>query len=85
MSAHDPRSVMTLADLDPGDHACISRLYSEKKDALKKLIAMGLLPKTRLRLLRRKPTYVFSVGNARFAVDADLARTIFVEREHAAV
>lgn len=76
----DARSVATLADLCAGERAKISRLHTQNRQTLKRVIAMGLLPKTELTLLRRSPTYVFSVGNARFAIDVELARLIYVKK-----
>ena len=45
---------------------------------LKKLIAMGLLPDTPITLIGKKPAYLFSIQNSRFAVDEELAKNIFI-------
>jgi Fe2+ transport system protein FeoA len=72
---------MTLADLAPGQGACVLGLHHPDGGGrhARRLMAMGVLPGTRLRLLRRSPAFVFQLGHSQFAVDADLAKAIMVQ------
>ncbi|MEI6809119.1 MAG: FeoA family protein [bacterium] len=47
---------------------------------MQKLMAMGILPRTELNLMRRTPTIVFQTGKTQFAIDAELASRIYVRR-----
>ena len=76
----DRKLVLTLADLTTGESAVVSRLHTEDRAILRRLIAMGILPGTGIALVRRSPAFVLSVGHARFAVDEALARRIYVTR-----
>lgn len=71
----EPRN---LTDLEAGQTAKISRIHTRDEETLKKLIAIGLLPDTDITLIKKKPTYLFAVGNTRFAVDRELAQKILV-------
>lgn len=75
-----PRKViMSLADMKKGEKGSISYLQVEDREALQKLIAIGALPKTEIKLLQRFPSYVFRIGKkTQFAIDRDLASQIYV-------
>ena len=72
------RLVDTLANLKPNQQGRIA--YLQTKDAKKthKLMAMGVLPGTLIKLLRRFPSYVFTIGYSQFAIDREMAEQIFV-------
>jgi len=42
------------------------------------LSSLGVIPGTSVRLKQRHPSYVIQVGETTIALDADLARNIFV-------
>ena len=44
-----------------------------------KLASMGILPGTKIRLIRRSPAFVFRIDYAEFAVDRELASLIRVQ------
>ena len=56
----------------------VSMANSEDNRKMQKLVAMGVLPGTRIRLLQSFPSYIFRVGYSEFAIDANMAREIFV-------
>lgn len=74
-----PRKViMPLSGLEVNARGRISYLETHDKNALQKLIAMGALPNTEIRLIQKFPSYVFQVGKSQFAIDRELASQIYV-------
>ena len=71
-------SPCSLVDLPPGHEAEVSRIETDDRDALRKIIAMGVLPETKILLVQKFTSVVFEIGSARFSVDEDLARRIYV-------
>lgn len=45
---------------------------------MRKLMAMGILPGTRIELIRRFPSFVFQIDYSQFTVDRELAMSILV-------
>lgn len=72
--------VVALTELRAGEKAEIAYLSTADPKKMQKLMSMGVLPGTPLRLGRTFPSYIFRVGNSEFAVDEDLAREIFVRK-----
>lgn len=70
--------IVPLTELEPKQAGTIAYLRTEDRGALQKLIAIGALPKTELRLLQRTPTLVLQIGRSQFAIDAELASHVFV-------
>ena len=81
--AVDLRLVCSLGDLLPGQGGRIAYLQAEDPRQMQKLVALGLLPGTPVRLLQRSPARVFQAGYSQFAVDAELASAIYVRLEDA--
>lgn len=81
--AGDLRLVCCLGDLLPGQGGRIAYLQAEDSRRMQKLVALGLLPGTPVRLLQRSPAVVFQAGYSQFAVDAELASAIYVRLEDA--
>lgn len=79
-SAADCDSV-PLAALAEGEHAHVTCLDEADVGALRKLAAMGVLPGAEIVLLQRRPVFVFRLGYAEFAVDAELAGRVRVRRD----
>ena len=73
--------ILPLSELEPHRPAVVSYLHTQNKDALRKLIAMGVLPKAEITLQQRRPTIVFQIGRSQFAVDDELAAHVFVRRK----
>lgn len=72
--------VVALTELKPGETGEIAYLATGNEKKLQKLMGMGVLPGSELKLIRRFPSYIFKVGHSEFAVDEDLAKEIFVRR-----
>jgi len=72
--------VVPLTELKSNEEGKIVYIQTEDSKKMQKLVAMGVLPGNRIRLLQSFPSYIFRVGYAEFAVDANMAREIFVGR-----
>jgi DtxR family Mn-dependent transcriptional regulator len=72
------RLIITLKELSPQEAGKISYINTHDQEALKKLIAMGILPGNQIKLLHRFPSFVFEMNNSSFAIDKDLAENIYV-------
>ncbi|MBP1752671.1 MAG: iron (metal) dependent repressor, DtxR family, partial [Geobacteraceae bacterium] len=55
-------------------------IQTEDDKKMQKLMAMGVLPGNRIRLIQAFPSYIFRVGYSEFAIDTNMAREIFVRR-----
>ncbi len=72
------RAVLPLSELEVSRKAQVAYLHTQDREALHKLMAIGLLPGTDIVLLRRSPTIVFQMGKSQFAVDKELASNVYV-------
>jgi DtxR family Mn-dependent transcriptional regulator len=72
--------VVALTEIKAGEGAEIAYLATTDPKKMQKLMSMGVLPGTSLKLSRRFPSYIFKVGNSEFAVDEELAKEIFVRK-----
>jgi Fe2+ transport system protein FeoA len=77
----DKRAVQPLSDWPSGVPAVVTRLLTDDRDALQKILAMGVLPQTRLKLIAKFPSFVFEIDERRFLIDEELAKRIYVEGE----
>lgn len=75
------QTVVPMSDLRQGESGAIAYVQTGDSDKLKKLMAMGILPGEPVALERRFPSFVFTVGRSRYAVDEEMARAIFVRRQ----
>lgn len=72
------RLVAPLSALKPGEKGRIAYIQTEEARKLQKLMGMGVLPGKEITLVQRFPSYVFQVGHSQFAVDAEIAETVYV-------
>lgn len=70
--------IVSLKDLSSGEIGKISYINTQDRETLRKLIAMGILPGNKIKLLHRFPSFVFEMNNTSFAIDKDLADNIHV-------
>ena len=70
--------IMRLSELEPSKKATISHLETQDKVMLQKIIAIGALPNTGIKLIQKFPSYVFQIGKSQFAIDKELASCIYV-------
>jgi DtxR family Mn-dependent transcriptional regulator len=72
------RLIAPLCELQPGQHGHIAYVQMNNPGHLQKLMAMGVLPQVPVTLIRRFPSFVFEAGYSQFAVDEEIAATIYV-------
>ena len=72
------RLIAPLGELQPGQHGHIAYVQMNDPGHLQKLMAMGVLPQVPITLIRRFPSFVFEAGYSQFAVDEEMAATIYV-------
>lgn len=70
--------VASLAQLNPGQNGKIAYIYAPQAKEFQKLITMGVLPGAPIKLIQKSPSYVFKVRQTQFAVDKELAESIYV-------
>ncbi len=70
--------VMPLSELRKGQRGEIAYIHTADRKMLKKIMAMGALPGLSITLNQRFPSYVFQIGESRFAVDKNVAEQIQV-------
>ena len=70
--------VAPMADLDVDEEGRVAYLITGDGVRMKELMAIGLVPGVGVKLIRKSPAYVFSLGESEFAVDEDMARAIYV-------
>ena len=73
--------VVPLTELKSGQEGEIAYIQTEDSKKMQKLMAMGVLPGNRINLIQTFPSYIFRVGYSEFAIDANMAREIFVRRQ----
>ena len=69
-----------LSILPTGARARVVLLAPELRGRADRLASLGISPGSEVHLLQRLPTYVVEAGETRLAVDAEVARRIFVQR-----
>ena len=72
------RLVSPLSQLAQGQKGKIAYIYAPESNKLQKLMAMGILPESPIRLIQSFPSYVFQVRQTQFAVDKEIADAIYV-------
>jgi len=72
--------VVPLTELKPNEEGEIAYIQTEDNKKMQKLMAMGVLPGNRIRLIQAFPSYIFTVGYSEFAIDTNMAREIFVRK-----
>jgi len=72
--------VVPMSNLRQGESGAIAYVHTGDSERLKKLMALGILPGESVTLQRRFPSFVFTVGQSRYAVDEGMAEAIYVKR-----
>ncbi len=70
--------VGALCDGQPGAEGVVVYLSARDQREVQKMMAMGMLPGTAIRVIQSFPSYVFQIGYSQFAVDKQLAEAIHV-------
>ena len=70
--------VAPLSELEVKDRGKIAYLQARDTNKMHKLISIGAIPGVAIALLQKFPSYVFQIGQSQFAIDKDLAQSIYV-------
>jgi len=70
--------IMPLSQLEVNKKARVSYLQAREPGDLQKLITIGALPNTEIMLIQKFPSYAFQIGKTQFAIDEELASSIYV-------
>lgn len=70
--------VSPLSGMEKEQRGSVAYIHTSEQQTLNKLIAMGVLPGAEIRLLQKFPSYVFESGNSQFAIDREIAESIYV-------
>lgn len=71
------RVIYRLSELNPGEEGEIKYIAGDER-ILKKVIAVGLLPGKRVKVIRVFPGAIIQAGNTQFAVDEEIADRIYL-------
>lgn len=71
-------AVKPLSAMREGEEGEVVYISTLDPQVARKMTAMGILPRTPIRLVHKRPAYVFEVGLSTFAVDETIADAIFV-------
>ncbi len=71
--------VLRLSDLSPGEEAEI-RYLSGDDEIIKKIIALGILPGKRIKVIRVFPAHLIQIDNTQIAIDEKMADCVHVMR-----
>lgn len=70
--------VYSLPELSPGDEGRICYLASNRKTLVSRMLNMGIVPGSHIKVLMKTPSYLIQVGNTQVALDENVARAIYV-------
>lgn len=76
--AHDGSKTIPAVKMKSGEEGIIAELDTDSKSILRKLMAMGILPGMKIKMIQSFPSYVFQVGYTQVAVDKEIASVILV-------
>ena len=72
------RVVSALSQLIPGQAGKVAYIHTNEPGQLQKLTGMGILPGAPISVLQDFPSYVFQIRQTQFAVDKEIAGSIYV-------
>jgi len=72
------RVVSPLSRLCEGQKGTVAYIAAEQLAQLRKLTAMGILPGAPISVLQTSPAFLLEAGHTQFAVDRDIADSIYV-------
>lgn len=70
--------VSALSGMTPGQSGKVAYVYAPVKEQFNKLTAMGILPGAPITLTQKYPSFIFRIRETQFAVDKDIADTVYV-------
>ena len=71
---------MSVITLQKGDKVRVTALMTRDERQLRKLTVFGVMPGVEIEILQTYPSYVLAIGYTQFALDNEIAQTIFVNK-----
>lgn len=75
-----PPAVVALKDVGPGHEAIVSYITTKKYKRLQKLMSLGVLPGTKIKVLRKSPGTVIKFDETVIALEPAVTRSIFLRK-----
>lgn len=72
--------VVPLSKIDVADEVTLSYIVTTNHDYMHKLLSLGMVPGTKLKLHQKFPTYIVKVNETQIALDAAVANLIYVRK-----
>jgi DtxR family Mn-dependent transcriptional regulator len=72
------QAISPLAKLRPGERGIVAYLHTTDPKRAQALLSMGVAPGAEIALLAGFPSYLFQIGEGQFAVDREIAGSIYV-------
>jgi len=72
------QAISRLSKLKPGERGKVAYLHTTNPERAQALLSMGVAPGTAITLLAGFPSYLFQIGEGQFAVDGEIAASIYV-------
>lgn len=72
--------VVPLSKIDIADEVTLSYIVTTNHDYMHKLLSLGMVPGTKLKLHQKFPTYIVKVNETQIALDAAVANLIYVRK-----
>lgn len=70
--------ISSLANVKVNQKGNVASIHTHDYKKLQKCMAMNILPGMEITLIQNFPSYVFQIGQSQFAIDKELAESIFV-------
>lgn len=79
-SAKDLKQSVSLDVFDERREGEIVGIDTSDPTRLQRILTLGALPGTRFRLIRKFPSFLIEIGWSRFAMDLEIAKSIYVHK-----
>lgn len=70
--------VAPLSSLVSGQSGKIAYIHTRDNLKMQKMMAIGIVPGMKIKMLQSFPSFLFKLGNSQFAIDESMAKDIFV-------
>ena len=72
--------VVPLSKIDIAEEVTLSYIVTTNHDYMHKLLSLGMVPGTKLKLHQKFPTYIVNVNQTQIALDGEVANLIYVRK-----
>ena len=72
--------VVPLSKIDIAEEVTLSYIVTTNHDYMHKLLSIGLVPGTKIKLHQKFPTYIVKVNETQIALDGEVANLIYVRK-----